>query len=397
MLNALGAVTGYDRKAFDPERLIAAATEKSGLDDFGGSSFREGLEVLCQSYSCEAHFNVLGRMVAQKRILDVLINRLKIVDWQKRHPEVCEQQIWKPWIVLGLPRSGTTLTSILLDLDSHVRGPLMWEVESPIPPTSLASRYSDERIAQTQRYLEKVYKLMPALPAMHPLEALMPQECIFLTMYDFHSLVFQCLAMSPSYGRWYVNSDMRSAFAMHKTILQIWQNEIATRHWALKAPNHLHAINDLMATYPDARVIWVHRDPVSCVPSITSLLLAMHRSLTKSPDPVAAGDHFNWMYHMGIQRTMNYDDRSSNRTWCYHLHYSALMKDPVASMRGLYEHFGEGLEAEHESRIAAWVRQRPKNVFGRHKYLLEDFGMSKDGIREQYATYTERYGVAFDN
>ena len=394
--NAFGALFGLDRGSFKPEQLITAAQAKCGFDDFGDGRFREGLDVICDSYRGEARFNLLGRITAQRYLVDLLVNRLRIIDWAKRHPDVGEQKVRRPWIVIGLPRSGTTLASTLIDLDTRTRSPLSWEVDAPIPPATLATRYSDPRIAQSARVIEQTVRIMPSFPAIHHLDSRAPHECIMLLRYDFRSLALQALALCPSYGKWYVGCDMGSAFALHKTILQIWQSEIATRYWNLKAPNHLHHIDDLMAAYPDARVIWMHRDPAICVPSITSLMMTMQRPMSKAADPAASGAHFNWMYRTGIERTMRYDDQSADSRWCYHLHYDALMRDPVGALRAAYAHFGDEIEPEHEARMAAWVRQRPKNTFGRHKYSPEDFGLRADALHAQYRDYIDRYSVALE-
>lgn len=126
-------------------------------------------------------------------------------------------------------------------------------------------------------------------------------------------------------------------------------------------------------------------------------MLTMHRPLAKRVDPTAAGAHLNWMYRSGIECSMARDARSENRGWCYHLHYEALMRDPVAELRAAYAHFGDAIEPEHEARIAAWVRQRPKNRFGRHVYSPGEFGLSAEALREQYADYIGRYGVALED
>ncbi len=43
-----------------PEEVVAEAVAATGLDDFGGDEFREGLDVFCGAVSTEAHLNDFG-------------------------------------------------------------------------------------------------------------------------------------------------------------------------------------------------------------------------------------------------------------------------------------------------------------------------------------------------
>ena len=226
-------------------------------------------------------------------ITGTLAKRLQIIDWLKKHPDVTNEVIEKPWVISGLVRSGTTLGSMLMNLDPHGRSPLVWEVDYPIPPAMLATQYSDPRIALSQKQLDGFHKLIPPMKVIHPLEACYPQECVVITMLEFHSILFQAISLAPEYMEWYTHSDKHGAYRIHKQLLQIWQSTVPTIHWALKAPNHMHGIDALMDTYPDARMIWSHRDPLVCIPSIASLTLAFTRTNNPKVDPIVAGQYFN--------------------------------------------------------------------------------------------------------
>jgi len=105
---------------FDPEAMIAAACSQTGFDDFGGDSFREGLEIFCESAGREAQLNQFGEMAVPGAVIGALSNRLKIIDWAKRHPEVRNERIEAPFIVIGIFRAGTTFLSYLLEKDRAI-------------------------------------------------------------------------------------------------------------------------------------------------------------------------------------------------------------------------------------------------------------------------------------
>lgn len=391
--NLAAAALGYARKRFVADAFEEAAARKTGLHDFGDRSYREGLEVLCRAYNAESKLTGLGQFAARQMIVGTLSKRLQLVDWVKTHPEVRGEVIEKPWIITGLPRSGTTLGAALLDLDHRVRVPLVWEVDFPIPPSTLATRVTDPRIAASVKQARVFDRLVPSMKAIHPMEAGYPQECVVITQMDFKSVLFMAPSIAPEYAEWYATSDLLPAYRLHKQLLQSWQAAIPTLHWGSKAPNHMQGIGALMEVYPDARMIWSHRDPLVCIPSLVSLFLTFIRTHTRETDPKLAGEVVNRLYLKNIERMMAYDRARPDRDWCHHLYYNELMRDPVATFQQAYRHFDDELDPLHERKIRAWIAQRPKDSFGVHGYSLADFGLDPQRMREQYGEYIERYRV----
>jgi Sulfotransferase family len=266
-------------------------------------------------------------------------------------------------------------------------------VDFPIPPAKLATQHSDPRIAKSAKQIERLDKLAPPMQAIHPIEACYPQECVVITQMDFQSVLFQTFSLASEYIEWYTHSNKHTAYQLHKKLLQIWQSTIPTTRWGLKAPNHMHGIDALMATYPDARMIWSHRDPLVCIPSIASLSATFLRPFTKNLDPHELGRYAKDFWLAGVNNMMAYDMAQADPHWCHHMYYDDLIADPVATLGSAYSHFGDVIDPLHERKINAWVQQRPKNTFGIHKYSLEDFGLNPQEMREQFAAYIERYKV----
>ena len=385
---------GLSWPSFAPEALLGAARRETGLSDFGAPSFREGFDVLVDSLDREADLSSLGRVVLRTQLVRNLATRLRVVDWAKRHPEVREEKIVRPWVVLGLPRTGTTLLSFLLDLDPLNRSLLSWEADHPVPPPELATRLDDPRIAETTKRLAGSNSLMPWLPAMHPMGATLATECVTLFMLDFRSLQIETQARVPRYRAWLEQADMRSTFALHRLVLQILQSRVPTERWALKTPQYLWCLPALREAYPDARLIWTHRDPLPVVASVASLNQAFYRTWARRPEPVVTGAY--WSGHMAeaVRRGLAFDAAQGGQRWCHHLHYTELMKDPVGAVEGLYAHFGERVSDLHRRRMEVWMRDRSQSAFGRHRYDLADFALSEDALDRAYAPYRERFGVA---
>ena len=121
-------------------QLIEAAVTRVGSDDFGGDTWREGLDVLVGSLAADSALNELGESVMTDQIVGLLVNRLEVEQWYARHPEIEEQDIVAPLFGLGLPRTGSTALSFLLASDTARRSLRTWEAGRPCPPPETANR-----------------------------------------------------------------------------------------------------------------------------------------------------------------------------------------------------------------------------------------------------------------
>lgn len=395
-LNAVGAGlgrVGISLARLDAEALLAAARKRTGLSDFGDGSFREGLDALVDSAVREGGQHTFGRIAFRSMLVQTLENRLRVVDWAKRHPEVERERIERPFVILGMPRTGTTLLSFLLDLDPCVRSLRQWEASAPIPPPDLAGHAEDPRIAAAAKQIAQLSRLIPPLQAMHPMAATLPTECVTLFAMDFRSLQFETQQAAPAYGRWLEAADPRSAYALHERVLKILQSAQPTQTWSLKTPQHLWHLEALRERYPDARLVWTHRDPAAVVPSVASLNLAFYRTWCRDPDPRQVGPYWDHKLRVGVERGLAFDAAQAGRPWCCHVQYAELMQDPIGTVRRLYAHFDEQISPLHERRMQRWMQERPQQVHGRHVYDAAELGLSREALDAEYADYRERFGV----
>jgi hypothetical protein len=308
------------------------------------------------------------------------------------HPEVHSERIDSPWVIVGLPRTGTSVLSMLLGLDPMARPLLQWEAAHPIPPPTLEESAEDPRIAQTAKELDGLMKLNPPLKAMHPFGATLAQECVSLFLYDMRTLALEIQAHVPTYARWLESADMAPAYAQHRLALQTLQSRQPTDRWILKTPNHLWHLEALLAAYPDARIIWTHRDPGPVITSLASLANAGQRPLTSRTDPRPTAEEWKRKCAFALGSAVAFDEKSEPG-WCQHLHYESLMDDPLETVRGLYKHFGSEVSDLHARRMEAFLEHRPKDAFGHHRYDPADFGWTYEGLAEEFRHYTDRYHV----
>jgi hypothetical protein len=394
-LNGVGAQLsrfGVTRPALTPASVVASAAKLAGSADLGSDSYREPLKVFLEACTAEAELTTFGRILITKMLAAALANRIALHRWSIEHPEVLAERIESPWVIVGLPRTGTSLLSMLLGLDPVARPLLQWEAAHLIPPATLEEADQDPRIAQTAKELDGLMKLNPPLKAMHPFGATLAQECVSLFMYDVRTLALETQAHVPTYARWLESADMTPAYAQHRLALQALQSRQPTERWILKTPNHLWHLDALLAAYPDARIIWTHRDPGPVVTSLASLANAGQRPLTARTDPRPTAEEWKRKCAFALGSALAFDEKAGSG-WCQHLHYDALVRDPVGTVRELYRHFDSEVTDLHARRMEVFLEHRPKDAFGRHRYDPSDFGWSYAGLAEEFSGYTERYHV----
>jgi hypothetical protein len=372
--------------------VIAEACERTGLDDFGPEEFREGLTILCESIETQAQLNPLGEVAVRDTIVSALAARLKVFDWARRHPEVTDERIDAPIVVIGMFRAGTTFLSQLLDQDPGNRALLRWEAGDSVPPPSPENHRAGPRVDACQLGNDMLEQLNPRMRAIHHEDADGPTECIAVMSQDFKSLTWEAITNVPSYSRWLLDHDQRSAYEYHRLVLQILQSGGVRGRWTLKSPHHAIALDELTAVYPDARLVLLHRDPVTLCASVFSLIGTLSGTFTDADHRAYIAEHWTAMLEESVRRVDAFRDAHPEHP-VVDVQYTDLVGDPVATVRDLYSMCGTAISDDALGVIAGYVDAHPKGGLGVHRYDLSEFGLDADAIRERFAGYTERYAV----
>ncbi|HEX4507578.1 MAG TPA: sulfotransferase [Alphaproteobacteria bacterium] len=378
-----------------PGALIETACGQTGLSDFGGDSFREGLTVLCESVSAEARLNAFGEIALPGAIVGALSNRLKITDWVKRHPGVADERIESPMVVIGMFRAGTTFLTYLLEQDPAHRPLFRWEAGNCIPPPDPATVADDPRIAATRATMEMMDSLDPRNKVVQSEEADGPTECISVTNQDFKSVVFEAMTNIPTYGAWLKTADLTSAYEYHHKVLQVLQSGGVRGRWSLKAPAHSMNLEALHAVYPDARLVVTHRDPLAVTASACSLITTLTRTFSDADRHLYIGEHWTEMLERSIDGLNRFRDANPD-VKIVDVHYADLNRDPLGTIGRIYAAFGEALEGEALAAMTRRLETRQKNRFGQHGYTLEDYGLTSGALLERFRPYIERYGIPLE-
>ncbi len=397
-LNRAGAALasiGLRAPSLAPDDLLAAATRKTGLADFGDPSFRVALEQLVGAFEREADLTALGRMVARRDLGRLLEGRLRMESTLRAHPEIEAAPIRAPIFVLGLPRTGTTILHELLALDPASRVPVSWEVMTPWPPPERATFETDPRIAIAEKQLGGVEQIIPGFQAIHRMGARLPQECVAITAYEFASILFTTTHRVCGYQTWLESIDHRALYRAHRRWLQYFQWRVPADRWVLKSPGHLWTLDALLAVYPDARIVQTHRDPLRVLASLVSLSALLRSMASDAIDPPAIAREWAPRLAAGLEASMRARDAAGlpdDRVFDVHFH--EFLGNEIETIRRFYDRFGLELSSEAESRMRRYIADNPKDKHGGHRYDFGTAGLDPAAERRRFAAYAERFAIA---
>lgn len=371
---------------------MAEARMATGLEDFGPGDFHEGLAAYCESVFSEADLNEIGVMAVRGNIVANLANRLRIVDWTQRHADVADERITAPLIVIGMFRAGTTLLSHLLDRDPRNRALLRWEAADSVPPPTAADFRVGPRVEAARASGAMLEQLNPRMAAIHHEEPDGPTECIAVMSQDFKSLSWEAISNVPSYSRWLLDVDQRSAYEYHRLVLQVLQHGGVRGRWTLKSPHHALALDALTAVYPDARLVLLHRDPVVLCASVCSLIENLSGTFSDVDHRTYIAEHWTSMLETSVSRIDAFRDAHPDRP-IVDVQYDDLIQKPVETVAGIYHAVGDVLSGDARAAIESFVADNAKGKFGVHSYDLDHFGLREEEVAERFASYIERYEV----
>jgi hypothetical protein len=389
---ALGAPLGR----LDEASLVEEAVrEAGGSDDFGDGPFLEPLRLLLAALEEEAQLTFLGRTIARQTLIRVVRNRLQLVADRKRHPEIAAVEIRRPLVVVGLPRTGSTILHDILAQDPGSRAPLTWECDAPSPPPERASYTSDPRIAQSDTQLSGVDRLIPGFRAMHPMGARFAQECVVLTMHSMATPIFHNSFRVPSFqDRVDDHCDWAPVYEFHRRQLQHLQWRCEGERWVLKSGAHMWALDHLLTTYPDACIVATHRDPVKVATSFASLATLVRSMASDAVDAREVAADWTPRLAKVLHRAIDVRDSGAfSKDRFFDMHFPELLADPMAVVERIYAHFGFELSGEAADAMRTFIADNPQGKHGHHRYTPEEYGLDVAAERERFRHYTERFGI----
>jgi hypothetical protein len=365
--------------------IAAAARRTTGMDDFGGDAHEEGLRILVDDLnSPEAGLTGRGNYFQRSEVKSALVGRLLTQAQFNARPDHADVAIERPIFVMGLPRTGTTALHRLLHADPQAQGLEMWITQYPQPRPPREFWETDPIFTAMQRAFTAHHVASPEYLGIHYMDATSVEECWRLLRQTGKSSSYESLAHVPRYTAWLAEQDWTDAYARHRQNLQLIGLNDPEKRWVLKNPSHLTALDALMSVYPDALIVYTHRDPVTCIASSCSLsaeTTAGH-STTFVGETIGRTQLDLWSRAYDAFHTSRpkYDPAQF-----VDVAFSDLRRDPLGVTRRVYEAFDLPWTTEAEAAVREIDRESKQGVAApKHYYSLSDYRLTEDEVRARF-------------
>ncbi|CAE7605881.1 unnamed protein product [Symbiodinium microadriaticum] len=413
---------GFARSITD---ILAKVKRTTGLSDMGGTgeaALIERYDLMLQAgiTNSRARLSPSGVYFTANTIEKRITLRLRMIDFLKRHPDIEKIGVRKPVFVIGFPRTGTTFLHELLGLHPEVRMHYSWEQMDPVPKTdneSMEARIADRKRRYGANRAELENLLMvggDAIQSIHRIGYDEPEECTTPCAMELPWNI-ATIAFTVFAARELQDLDAGQAFVLYRKFLQLmaWQAEDRQEPftWMLKCPFHLPYLTELFSAFPDATVVWTHRDPAECIASACSLYETMMKLLVDSwtIDKHALGQAVMEYTSIALDKAMASVEKASRTMKILHVRYADNVKDPKNICRQVFEKAELPFSREFEDRVDGYLaknaeqrkklkeqkakEQREGKTTELHSYSLEEYGLSEEMVLQRFGPYISKYNL----
>jgi hypothetical protein len=372
------------------DSLLENAVAKAKSDAFGDTWFLEPLTVLVDSLNDEAQLNELGFQMTERRLTALLVDRLRLRAYQAEHPSVKDEQVHLAAEICGLPRTGSTLLHRLLAASPQLTSTASWECSYPLPFPGETD--GEVRKAKAEKMMAMFLELSPDFADIHTVSWDQPEEDILLLDRTFTAMSWDSFYWVPTYGVWLRSYDQSRAYGELREWLQALQHQDpsrAGRKWVLKSPHHLTAVDTVLDTFPEAKIVMTHRTPTSAVPSYASMVAEMSARYSDVIDKPAIGRYWSERFVEALTRLKDSHARRPDRF--VDVPFKATVAEPLDTVQRVMAGLGLTVGADDLAAFEAYLERNREERHGTHTYTAEDFGLSTEQLESDFRFYTEEY------
>jgi hypothetical protein len=381
---------GLTPSVLEVEDVLDAAVKRSGgLTDFGNPAFREPMAHIIEAAN-GAGLSALAKVIVRQAYVEAATTRLRLTQLRKDDPTLDAVPIDRPIFVLGFPRTGTTVLQNLLSLDPDRRALEFWELTRPMPELDDPVADAQSRLRTTEQMLAIAYIASPEMKRVHEIKSTTPEECWPLFCPSFAVLNWDLGSGVRQYGDWLMDWDMTVPYQEYKQLLQLLVRQRPANHLVLKCPEHLWFLKALLGVFPDACIVWTHRDPYRSIASYCSLISMQWRTMYGRIDPRDVGAHIEQRFAVGVERAMAVRDAVGEAHF-YDVNFSALIDDEQAVLDGITGQFD--LRRCDPAAVDDYLSTKRGDARGQHVYDGEMYGLDRGRIHQRFARYIERFDI----
>ncbi len=382
----------------DENSLLDCARRNTGLCDFGDDNWYKPFQILIKALDDEAELNLMGRLMTRADLLNMLEARLMIEDCYKRHPEIEEQVITQPLIIIGQGRSGTSILQNILDQDPANGSPSTWEAYRPCPPPEQTNYKTDPRIKQYAAHITLINRVIPEIRSMHEFEPELPTESIHLHCLSFISPAWfnPFCGQVPSYTEYTQSINPLVAYEYEKRVLKLLQWRNPRRHWVMKSPYSILHLREILQVYPDAGFIWTHRDPVKALSSVVNLIGTLFWCRSDKPFIGNSLDSYTQADLAAMLVNQPIDWLASGelpKQQLFNIQYTDFVNNPLAEIERLYRHYNIEFSASAREKMQGYIDANPRENRPAHHYNSGPDQLV-DSERQAFSRYQAYFNVA---
>jgi hypothetical protein len=366
--------------------LIDSARRTTGIDevaDLGDGDWEKRLRALVDAID-HANLHVVGRLMTREELLRCLRVRLLLGEARRLDPSIAEEQITAPIVITGPARSGTTILFELLALDAGLRSPIAADVLHPVPGID-----ADERHRMAEAEQEFWADVQPEFASIHELRSDLPVEDITICAPSFAGSHWSMVLDDP--GAWL--PDPVCDFAFHRAALQSLQHHGPPRQWLLKTPAYIFLLDDLLAVYPDASIVFTHRDVAKTMPSTASTTAMIRWLRSDNVDIAQLAELVGMLFTAGLNTVAERFTSGTLPARTGHVQFTELMRDPVAAIATAYEAIGREFTSTHRDAVLSYLKDKPRAKHGTHDYTAGEWGYEVDTLRRDAASYISTFAI----
>jgi hypothetical protein len=379
----------------DENSLLHEARSNTGLDDFGDDGWIEHFRVLIKSIDEEAKLNLMGRILTRSDFVQYLEARLRIHDCYTRFPEIDDEVIHEPVMILGHGRTGTTILHEVMSTDPQYRIVKRWEAMFPCPPPEPSTYETDERIERADRLITIFDRVTPEWKAMHKFGGDLPVECAEYLYPCFLSNVFVFMFQIPTYAEYLTTQDVGPTILWHQRYLKLLQWKYKKNHWLLKNPLWIDHIPRVLEYYPDAKIILTHRDPITVSDSFVNVMGTIFWARTDDPwgggmlDDIVMADG-RAATQVNLMRWM--EDGTLRPGYVANVLYQDFMNDPADTIARLSADLRIPFSEESADLVRSYLAAKPRGTHGKFEYDRAEADQIATE-RERFRAYQEYFHV----
>jgi hypothetical protein len=377
------------------ETLLANARAQTGLDDFGDDWFLTPLQVLVDHVNRDAGL-VSPDAGGGGRIASALADRLQLVQYLKDNPAVLDEQVQVACAIIGLPRTGSTMVQRLLASSPKLTSLFWWETAFPLPMVGESLTDPAPRQDAAKGFVDFLLNEWPDFESIDPMDAMAVNEEVVLLDRTFLSTTYDSMMPIHEYGYWQADQDHEPAYkdlllCMKAIQYQRVQRGEPRRPWVFKTPHHvLGGISGLLKVWPEAKLIWTHRDVGEVLPSYCSMCASLTVSTCTTYRKEVEGAHWTRRFRTGLERMMALRE-TLPADQVIDVRYQDTVADPAGVAAQLMIAMGMNVDAAEKAAFATCIAENAREKRPRHKYAAEDFGLTAETIAQDFAFYHGRY------